>query len=120
MAESRDEEWEELEEQLQEEPLFSTPLDKEDPYITFTRVFTRTPRPVFKSDVRTGKGKSCSDKCHYEFPVTGRSETALCHRATSKNQPRQRTRRAQPQRQLTDGNVVFYSIAWHLDGKVMI
>jgi hypothetical protein len=30
-----------LEEQLREEPLFSTPLDKEDPYITFTRVFTR-------------------------------------------------------------------------------
>jgi hypothetical protein len=31
-----------LEEQLREEPLFTTPLDKEDPYITFTQVFTRT------------------------------------------------------------------------------
>jgi hypothetical protein len=29
-----------LEEQLREEPLFVTRLDKEDPYITFTRVFT--------------------------------------------------------------------------------
>ena len=40
MNDERDDEWEELEEQLQEEPLFVTRLDKEDPYITFTRVFT--------------------------------------------------------------------------------
>ena len=37
----RDDEWEGLEEQLREEPLFTTPLDKEDPYVTFTEVFTR-------------------------------------------------------------------------------
>jgi hypothetical protein len=40
LSDGRDDEWEELEEQLREELLFSTPLDKEDPYITFTRVFT--------------------------------------------------------------------------------
>ena len=40
-SDGRDDEWEELEQQLQEEPLFTTPLDKEDPYITFTEVFTR-------------------------------------------------------------------------------
>jgi len=41
LSDGRDDEWEELEEQLREEPLFTTPLDKEDPYITFTRVFTQ-------------------------------------------------------------------------------
>jgi hypothetical protein len=42
LNDERDDEWDELEEQLQEEPLFITRLDKEDPYITFTRVFTGT------------------------------------------------------------------------------
>jgi len=42
LSDGRDDEWEELEEQLREEPLFVTPLDNEDPYITFTRVFTGT------------------------------------------------------------------------------
>jgi hypothetical protein len=41
LSDGRDDEWEELEEQLREEPLFTTPLDKHDPYITFTQVFTR-------------------------------------------------------------------------------
>ena len=41
MADGRDDEWEGLEEQLREEPLFTTPLDKHDPYVTFTEVFTR-------------------------------------------------------------------------------
>jgi hypothetical protein len=40
LADGRDDEWEELEETLREEPLFTTPLDSEDPYIIFTRVFT--------------------------------------------------------------------------------
>ena len=43
LSDGRDDEWEELEELLREEPLFTTPLDQEDPYITFTRVFSRTP-----------------------------------------------------------------------------
>jgi len=48
LADGRDDEWEELEEQLREEPLFTTPLDKEDPYIIFTRVFTRISFPFVK------------------------------------------------------------------------
>lgn len=41
LSDGRDDEWDELEEQLAEDPSFD-PLNEKDPYVVFTQVFTRT------------------------------------------------------------------------------
>jgi len=67
LADGRDDEWEELEEQLREEPLFITPLDYEDPYILFTQVFTRMTKTAQPLTFRNGEIQSCSNTCHYQL-----------------------------------------------------
>jgi len=83
LSDGRDDEWEELEEQLREEPLFNTPLDKEDPYIVFTRVFTRTPFTKSIANPRNGEGESSADSCSYQYVDGSRTKSVTKDRTAS-------------------------------------